>query len=70
MFSEHKIATTIGAVGAAIVLGHVALGPSIVPVIGALSGALLVAASALFFAFTRRRASIKDRPSGDRSESI
>ncbi len=66
MFADHKIATAIGAVGVAIVLGHVVLGPDIVPPAVGLPGAGLAAAAGLYIALARRRGGGR---SGNSSES-
>jgi hypothetical protein len=55
MFGNHKVATSIGAVGAAVVAGHAVLGPSTVPVTVALAGALLAAAAGAYLAIAHRR---------------
>lgn len=55
MFQSHKIATAVGAVGAALILGHVVLGPSVVPVAGAAIGLIVVGAAALFIYLRRAR---------------
>jgi hypothetical protein len=47
MFGRHKFATAVGAVGAALALAHVVLGPAVLPVTGAALGVVLVAAAAL-----------------------
>jgi hypothetical protein len=62
MLASHNLAKAIGAVGVVAVLGHVALGPSVVPVAVALAGAFLAAAAGLYFAIARRRGA--GRPEG------
>jgi hypothetical protein len=62
MFADHKFATVVGSVGAAIVLGHVVLGPDVVPPAVGLPGAALVAAAGLYIATVRRRT--RDRSEG------
>lgn len=62
MFADHKIATGVGSLGAAAVLGHVVLGPDIVPVAVALLGAAVAAAAGLYLAIARRRG--RGRPEG------
>jgi hypothetical protein len=55
MFADHKITTALGAVGVAVVLGHVVLGPEVVPPAIGLPGAGLAAAAGLYIALARRR---------------
>lgn len=55
MFGNHKVATSIGVVGAAVVAGHAVLGPSAVPVAVALAGALLAIAAGVYLAIAHRR---------------
>ena len=55
MFNEHKVATAIGAIGAVILMGHVVLGRSTVPVAVALAGVVLVAVAAVVLFVARRR---------------
>ena len=60
MFEAHKGATAVGAVGAVIVLGHLVLGPDVVPVGGVLLGLLVVALAGLYVYAAERRS----RPPG------
>ena len=62
MFADHKIATAVGSLGAAVVLGHLILGPDIVPAAVGLPGAAIVALAGLYLAVARRRG--RDRPAG------
>jgi hypothetical protein len=55
MFGSHKVATSIGAIGAAVIAGHAVLGPSVVPVVVALAGVALAAAAGLYLAIAHRR---------------
>lgn len=55
MFGSHKVATSIGAVGVAVVASHAVLGPSVVPVAVALTGVLLAAVAGLYLAIAHRR---------------
>ncbi|MPZ90539.1 MAG: hypothetical protein GEU68_02735 [Actinobacteria bacterium] len=48
-FANHEIATAVGSVGATILLGHLMLGPDIVPPAVGFSGALPVAAAGIYF---------------------
>jgi hypothetical protein len=52
--ADHKIAAAIGAVGIALVLGHVVLGRDVVPPLAALLGAGIVGVAALFVAIAER----------------
>ncbi len=54
MFRRHRLATAVGAAGAATVLAHVALGPAVMPVRGAFAGLLLVAAAGLYLVIAQR----------------
>jgi len=64
MLRKHRFATTVGAFGAAIVVGHAVLGPAVVPVQGALVGVLLLAAAGLWLlaAGRMRRRAQRRRP--------
>ena len=64
--ADHKIAAAIGAIGIALVLGHVVLGRDIVPPLVALLGAAIVGVAALFVAIAERRRA--DRPGGSDGE--
>lgn len=64
--ADHKIAAAIGAVGIALVLGHVVLGRDLVPPIVALLGAGIAAVAALFVAISDRRRA--GRPGGSGGE--
>jgi drug/metabolite transporter (DMT)-like permease len=64
--ADHKIAAAIGAVGVAIVLGHVVIGPDVVPPVVAALGAAVAGAAALFVALAERRRA--DRPEGSDGE--
>jgi drug/metabolite transporter (DMT)-like permease len=64
--ADHKIAAAIGAVGIALVLGHVVLGRDVVPPPVALLGAGIAAVAALFVAIADRRRA--DRPGGSDGE--
>lgn len=66
MFHRHKLAAAVGAVGAALVLPHVVLGPAVVPVRGAFAGLILVVVAALYAVIADRIGSASDRPSGRR----
>jgi hypothetical protein len=57
MLGQNKIATAIAAVGAAGVVGHVLLGPAVVPVAVALAGAVLVTAAFVYATIARKRES-------------
>lgn len=59
MFADHKIATAVGSIGAAVVLGHVMLGPAVIPPAVAVPGACLIAIAGVYLMVVRRRA--KDR---------
>lgn len=59
MFADHKIATSVGSVGAAVILGHVMLGPAIIPPAVAVPGAGLLAIAGVYLPIARRR--VKDR---------
>jgi hypothetical protein len=61
MLADHKIATVFGGIGAVALLGHVMLGPDVVPPAVGISGALLLAAVGVYLAVVGRRR-------GDRSE--
>jgi hypothetical protein len=63
MFARHKLATGVGAVGAALVLAHVVLGPAVMPVTGAFVGVILVAAAGLYIVLAQRTGSASDRSS-------
>ena len=63
MFGRHKVAAAVGAVGAALVLAHVVLGPAVMPVRGAVGGLLLVGAAGLYLIIAGRLRSASDRPS-------
>jgi hypothetical protein len=60
MFARHKLATAVGAVGAALVLAHVVLGPAVMPVTGAALGLLLVLAAGLAIVAAERLGSNRD----------
>ena len=62
----HKVAAAIGAVGVALVLGHVVLGRDVVPPLLALLGAGIAGVAALFVAIAERRRA--DRPGGSDGE--
>lgn len=62
MFADHKIATAVGLLGAVVILGHVMLGPDIVPVAAALLGAVVAGAAGLYLAIVRGRG--RGRPEG------
>jgi hypothetical protein len=64
--ADHKIAAAIGAVGVAIVLGHVVLGRDVVPPLVAAIGAVIAGVAALFVAIAERRRA--DRPGGSDAE--
>ena len=65
--ADHKIAAAIGAVGIALVLGHVVLGRDVVPPVVALLGAGIAGVAALFVAIAeRRRADRPGRSDGER----
>jgi hypothetical protein len=64
MFGRHKLATAVGAVGGALALAHVVLGPAVMPVAGALAGVILVAGVGLYLLIAERVGSTSDRPSG------
>ncbi|MGA9596143.1 MAG: hypothetical protein WBV06_08305 [Acidimicrobiia bacterium] len=53
-FTEHKIATGLGAVGIVVLLGHVVLGPDVVPPLVGLAGAALALAAGIVFLLARR----------------
>jgi drug/metabolite transporter (DMT)-like permease len=55
MLADHKIATAIGSLGAVVVLGHIMLGPNVVPAAVGLVGAAVAAAAGLYLAIVRRR---------------
>jgi hypothetical protein len=64
VFRSHKIATAVGAAGAAVVAGHAILGPSVVPVGVAVIGLIVVLAAALPVVLARRRGAGRvDHPS-------
>jgi hypothetical protein len=54
MLGRHKFAAAVGAVGVALVLAHVVLGPAVMPVRGAVGGLILVAAAGLYLVIARR----------------
>ena len=54
MFRRHRLATAVGAVGAATVLAHVVLGPAVMPVGGAFVGVILAAAAGLYLVIAQR----------------
>lgn len=60
--ADHKVATAVGALGVAIILGHVVLGRGVVPPAFAMIGAVIAAAAGLFIALAGRRSA--DRPDG------
>jgi hypothetical protein len=64
--ADHKVAAAIGAVGIALVLGHVLLGRDIVPPLLALLGAGIAGVAAAFVALSERRR--EDRPGGSDGE--
>jgi hypothetical protein len=64
--ADHKIAAAIGVVGIAIVLGHVVVGPDVVPLFVAALGAAVGGVAALFVALTERRRA--DRPEDSEGE--
>jgi hypothetical protein len=64
--ADHKIAAAIGAVGIALVLGHVVLGPDVVPPLLALLGAGIAGVAAAFVALSERRRA--DRPGASDGE--
>jgi hypothetical protein len=64
--ADHRIAAAIGAVGLALVLGHVVLGRGVVPPLLALLGAGIAGVAALFVALAERRRA--DRPGGSDGE--
>ncbi len=64
--ADHKIAAAVGAVGIALVLGHVLLGRDLVPPVVALVGAGIAGVAALFVAIAERRRA--DRPGGSDGE--
>lgn len=64
--ADHKVAAAIGAVGIALVLGHVVLGRDIIPPVVALLGAGIAGVAALFVAIAERRRA--DRPGGSDAE--
>jgi hypothetical protein len=64
--ADHKIAAAVGAVGIALVLGHVLLGRDLVPPVVALVGAGIAGVAALFVAIAERRRF--DRPGGSDGE--
>ena len=64
--ADHKIAAAIGAVGIAIVLGHVVVGPDVVPPFVAALGGAVAGLAALFVALAERRRA--DRPEGSEGE--
>jgi len=66
MFRRHKLAAAVGAVGAALVLAHVVLGPAVMPVRGAFVGLILVVVAALYAVIADRLGSASDRSSGRR----
>ena len=66
MFGRHKLATAVGAAGAALVLAHVVLGPAVLPVRGAFVGVILVAAAGLYLIMARRHESASIRSSDRR----
>jgi len=55
VFANHKVASSLGAVGVAVLAGHALLGPSVVPVVVALAGAMLAAAAGMYLAIAHRR---------------
>ena len=55
MFADHKIVTAVGSVGVVVMLGHLVLGPDIVPPAVGLPGAALAAVAWLYLATARRR---------------
>lgn len=61
MFANHKVATSVGAVGVAVLAGHAILGPSVVPIVAALAGALVAAAAGVYLAVAHRRSIRADR---------
>jgi hypothetical protein len=64
--ADHRIAAAIGAVGIALVLGHVVLGRDVVPPLVAAIGAGIAGVAALFVAIAERRRA--DRPGGSDAE--
>jgi len=64
--ADHKIAAAIGAVGIALVLGHVVLGRDVVPPLAALLGAGIVGVAGLFVMIAERRRA--DRSGGSDGE--
>jgi drug/metabolite transporter (DMT)-like permease len=66
MFRRHKLATAVGAVGAALVLAHVVLGPAVVPVRGAFAGLILVVVAAFYAVIADRLGSASDLTVGRR----
>jgi hypothetical protein len=60
MIRSNKVASAVGAVGAVIALGHVVLGPTVVPVVAANFGAVLVVAAGLVVLVARRRGLDRD----------
>jgi hypothetical protein len=64
--ADHKVAAAIGAVGIALVLGHVVLGRDVVPPLLALLGAGIAGVAAAFVALSERRRA--DRPGGSDGE--
>lgn len=66
MFGRHKFATAVGALGAALVLAHVVLGPAVMPVAGAAVGLLLVAAAGVAIVAVERLSSNRDNRRSER----
>ncbi len=65
MFAEHRIVTGIGASGAALILAHGILGPSIVPFPVGLAGLIVAVASGLYLFLPGRTS----KHQNDKSES-
>jgi len=64
--ADHKIAASIGAVGIAMLFGHVVLGRDIVPPLVAALGAAIAGVAALFVALAERPRA--NRPDGSDRE--
>jgi hypothetical protein len=68
MLGRHKFATVAGAVGAALGLAHVVLGPAVMPVAGAALGLLLVATAGLAIVAAERLGSNRDDRRSERRQ--
>jgi len=68
VFRRHRLATAVGAVGAALALAHVVLGPAVMPVRGAFVGVLLVAAAGLYLVIARRLGPARNDRRSDRRQ--